>query len=112
MQRGSFATSFDAEILGNVTSEIPEPVCIPPTTRMLVVTGAYDSVEEVLIDLGFTVRANYSGSSETVVDESGSLDILDGINDTWVEAFLGNPEWMSQYRIIFFNCSGVPRSGR
>ena len=105
VSRGSFYSSFAVDVAGGTVVELPEPVCIPPTTRMAVVTGAYDSIQDVLVGLGFPIRAYYNSSTTPQIDDSeGNVDIIDGFDDFWVTSFLADPVWMSDYDILFFNC--------
>ncbi len=103
--KGSFATSFPVVVIGNDTLYLAEPVCIPPTTRIAVVTGVYDSVEEILTGLGFGIRATYEDSpTPSIVDPDGNIDIIEGYGSFWLEDFLGDALWLNGYQIVFFNC--------
>jgi hypothetical protein len=106
IERGSFSTEFQVTVTGGQDVVVPDPVCIPPTQRIMVITGVYDSVEDVLTDLGYRIRNRYTDSrSPTPVDSGGSVDVLDGETTSfWINDFLGDPAWMDDYDILFFNC--------
>ncbi len=109
--KGSYEMEFDVEVLPDQPTTIPLPICIPPTTRMAVVTGIYDSVQTVLTDLGYSIRANYDGTTTpSIVDANGTIDVVTGTSTFWLNDFLTDPVWMADYDIIFFNC-GVSDSG-
>jgi hypothetical protein len=102
--RGAFAVSFQVTVTSGQTTVIPDPICMPPTTRMAVVTGMYDSIQTVLVDLGFPIRNTYNSLTPTVSDPAGNVDIIDGKSSFWIERFLTDPAWVQTYDIIFFNC--------
>ena len=106
--KGSYATEFEATIVGNDTVELEQPLCIPPTTRIAVVTGIFDSVEDVLTGLGFQIRATYNTLTPTIGTPMGNVDIIKGEGSYggafWISDFLADPLWLTDYDIIFFNC--------
>jgi hypothetical protein len=106
--RGSFSTSFTATIEPGASTRLPEPVCIPPTTRMAVVTGIYDEVQLVLQGLGFELREYYTDRTMGItypLSPRGSVDLINGSNSSfWIEEFLSDPMWMGEYDILFLNC--------
>ncbi len=105
VRRGSFQTTFYVDILGDVMTEMAEPECISPTAKIAVVTGSFDSVEDILYDLGFPQHASYgSTTTPTIIDEDGNIDVFDGFGSMWVEDFLTDPLWLGEYDILFFNC--------
>jgi hypothetical protein len=104
VRRGAFETTFEATIVGGTTQEMPSPICIAPTTDIAVVTGSYDTVEDVLTDLGFDIRAYYDDAgAPDIVDGDGTVDIYDGYGD-WATRLLGDPVGLARYDVIFFNC--------
>lgn len=104
--KGSFSTSFTATVSDGQVTEMPEPVCIPPTARIAVVTGMWDSAEHVLTGLGHTIRAHYNDSTTPVInDASGNVDVIGGdASSFWIESLLGDPAWLADYDILFINC--------
>lgn len=109
--KGSFSATYAVTVLSDQPTTLGDLECIPPTTNIAVVTGVYDSVEAILGNLGFTVRNVYSGSANpTVQDPNGFVDVIAGFSpnsgdsEHWLNGFLMDPVWMSQYDIIFFNC--------
>ncbi|MBI3180155.1 MAG: carboxypeptidase regulatory-like domain-containing protein [Deltaproteobacteria bacterium] len=104
VERGSWSTSFGATVTANQTTVLPDPVCIPPTTYIAVVTGVYDSVEVVLANLGFPTRDTYNSRTPSTADPNGNVDIINGESTFWIDEFLQDPVWMAEYDIIFFNC--------
>ncbi len=103
--RGSFNTSFSVTVGAGEAVVLPNPVCIPPTTFLAVVTGIYDSVEGVLTDLGFPLRNTFNSMSPTVTDPNGNIDLIKGDTSAfWLTNFLSDPVWMGDYDVIFINC--------
>lgn len=103
--RGSFETSFTATVVTGQITAIPDPVCLPPTARIAVVTGIYDKVEQVLGGLGYGVRARYDSVTPTIVDASKTIDIIRGADSSfWLEEFLADALWLDDYDIVFLNC--------
>jgi len=116
--RGSFEMSFEVEIPAGGVNTMAEPVCFPPTTRIAVVTGTYDSVETVLDHLGFPVRVSHGAVSPVPLDADGNVDLIhghpasndyrdwpdDNASKYWIRTFLANAAWMAEYDIIFFAC--------
>lgn len=69
------------------TVQLDEPECFDPLALdVAVVMGDYDDFHLVLNEMGF---ANY--------------ELIDGTDQTTVMDFLGNPEEMARFDIIFFN---------
>jgi len=85
VEKGSWSTTFDVTC-GGGTTELAEPECLDPdSAHVAVVTGEYDHVAGILNGMG--------------VD----YDVYTGTNNTYLE-LLRDPELMSTYDIIFFNC--------
>jgi hypothetical protein len=108
--KGSFETTFEVEIEANQPTVIEEPVCIPPTANLAVITGAYDNIEDVLTNLGHHVRNQYTTTTPLNVSTDGNIDIIDGQSSFWLESFLNDGAWLADYDIILFNC-GMDDSG-
>ena len=103
--KGSYSTSLTIEIESGGNAVLEEPICIPPVTRMAVVTGVWDTVEEVITNLGYTVRDTYQNTNPVTSDPEGSIDLINGESaNFWLEDFLADPLWLSEYEIIFLNC--------
>ncbi len=84
VEKGSFATNFDVTLNGGMY-ELPDPECLLPP-EIVVVTGAYDSIEDVLDRMGV------------------EHDIVNGTSGNAHTTFLKDPSRMSDYDIIFLNC--------
>ncbi len=104
VERGSWTTSFGAAVTANQATVFPDPVCIPPTTHIAVVTGMYDSVEVVLANLGFPTRNTFNTRTPVTADPNGNVDIINGETTFWIDEFMQDPVWMADYDIIFVNC--------
>ncbi len=105
VSRGSFNTSFSVTVSGGQITHISDPVCIPPTATLAVVTGIYDKVQNVLTNLSFVVRGTYGPGGHVVQEPAGTVDLIQGdVSPYWLEEFLTDPAWMAEYDIIFFNC--------
>lgn len=84
VEKGSFTASFDVTLNGGLY-EIPDPECLLPP-EIMVVTGAYDSIEDVLDRMS--------------VDH----DITNGVSGNAHTNFLKDTTRMAEYDIIFLNC--------
>jgi len=84
VEKGSFTTSFEVTLNGGMY-EIPDPECLLPP-EIMVVTGSYDSIEDVLDRMG--------------VDH----DTTNGVSGNAHVQFLKDPSRMGEYDIIFLNC--------
>lgn len=108
IQKGSFYTSFESTIEANTLTMLPEPICIPHTTTMAVVTGIYDQVQVVLQGLGYSIRDHFTDRDVEMnydYSPSGTVDLINGSNSSyWLTQFLSDPVWMNEYDIILLNC--------
>jgi hypothetical protein len=87
VQKGSFQTTFEAEVREGEVTELPSDSCLEQgEIEIAVLTGAYDSIEVFLDRLGF------------------AYDTFNGKRRADIEAFLGDPGLMASYDLIFFNC--------
>ena len=91
VQKGSFTTSFTVTVTEGQTTTIPDAQCAldPPDIRVAVVTGSWDSVEDVLDDVGV---------------DPANITIYNGNSGSWVSELLDDYTVLSQYDIVFFNC--------
>lgn len=86
VEKGSFSTSFEVTVNGG-TFEMPDPECLDPgSIEIAVVTGAYDSIENILDHMGF------------------EYDLIDGEWGMDYVSLLQDPARMATYDIIFLNC--------
>jgi len=87
VEKGSFSTLFDVEIVGGELTSLPDPECLDPSgVEIAVVTGEYDSIEQILDGLGL------------------GYDSFDGITGTAYASFLGDSTALAAYDIVFINC--------
>jgi hypothetical protein len=84
VEKGSFTAEFDVTLTGGMY-EIPDPECLLPPD-ILVVTGAYDSIEDVLDRMGV------------------EYDLINGVSGQQHTNFLKDSAQMAAYDIIFLNC--------
>lgn len=104
--RGAFVMDITVTVQDGQVTQLANPVCLPPTTKMAVITGKWDHVETLLTGLGYKIGARYGDSGKTTVDPAGTVDMIDGDPTSfWLYNFLNDPMWMSQYAIILFNCA-------
>lgn len=89
--KGSFTTSFTVTVTEGQTTTVPDDQCEldPPDIQVAVVTGQWDSVEDVLDDVGV---------------DPANITIYNGISGNWVGDLLDDYTVLSQYDIVFFNC--------
>ena len=111
IEQGAFQTSFHTIIEENTLTTVPQPICIPHTTKMAVVTGVFDQVQLVLLELGYSIRNHYTDRNVEITypqDSEGTVDLVNGSNsDYWLSDFLSDPVWMSEYDIILLNCGST-----
>ncbi len=86
VEKGSFSTDFEVTIAVGEIITLDEEECIrDEEVNIAVVTGLFDSIEDVLDRLGI---------------EYTTIDGLGGQSNT----FMSDPTQLEQYDIIFFNC--------
>lgn len=82
VEKGSFTASVPVTVSG--TTELKEPTCLDPdSVSIAVVYGEYDQVQELITALGLP---------------------FDGYSGAELHTLLFDPERLSLYDIIFFNC--------
>ena len=78
VKKGSFSTTFEVSVDGNGNTILNDPLCIPPDTRMAVITGDWDKVQDILTNLGFSIRNIYQNSATpTIQNPQGNIDIIE-----------------------------------
>jgi len=116
-EKNSFSVTFEVDVELGITTLVPDR-CLRPDVRIAVVTGRFDRSENVLANLGMDVRDHYTTGSVDHIDASGVVDLIHGIpaqeaNSTWhtdedsklwLNSFLSDLTWMSDYDIIFLSC--------
>ena len=87
VEKGSFSTEFDVDVVGGEVTQLPDPECLDPSNvDIAVVTGEYDSIGVILDDLGL------------------AYDAIDGTTGTAYISFLGDSTALASYDIVFINC--------
>jgi hypothetical protein len=86
--KGSFQTHFEVFVPANEIIELAQEECFDDNLNIAVVTGEYDHIGRILLDLGLSFDT-YNGFTTQSVD------------------FLRNPAAMDDYDIIFLNCGLV-----
>ncbi|MDP6932332.1 MAG: carboxypeptidase-like regulatory domain-containing protein, partial [Myxococcota bacterium] len=86
VEKGSFSTDFDVSLPEGHTDLAVEECLDSSSVNIAVVTGAYDSIENILDDLDL------------------EYDKFQGTYGTAFLTLLRDPDLMAEYDIIFFNC--------
>jgi hypothetical protein len=87
VEKGSFSTTFEVLVDEPGTVELADEECLDASdVEIAVITGAYDSIEDILDELEMDYT-RYNGLS----------------GQAYLQ-FLTDPSEMAQYDIIFFNC--------
>ena len=90
IEKGSFSTSLEVEIVEGETTEIEEPACVDAgSAHVAVITGDWDNIEVILAGAGITDVTMYDGLNGT---SPSDRDLLSDLS------------LMSSYDIIFINC--------
>lgn len=90
IEKGSFSTSIEVEVIDGQTTELPEPACVDAgSAHVAVVTGDWDNIETILAGAGIT-----------------DITIYDGLNGTSPSDrdLIGDLALLSSYDIVFLNC--------
>ena len=62
IEKGSFSTSVQVEVVDGLTTELPEPACVDAgSAHVAVVTGDWDNIETILAGVGITDVTMYDG---------------------------------------------------
>lgn len=94
IEKGSFYSEQQVEVIEGQATELAEPTCLDAgSAHVAVVTGDWDSIENILAAAGITDVTLYDGLNGTSPSDSD---------------LLGNLQEMSQYDIIFLNCGQYP----
>lgn len=96
IEKGSFSSQQDVEVTEGEATVLTEQTCIDPASaHVAVVTGDWDSIEDILTGAGIT-----------------DITLYDGMNGTSPtdETLLTDLSLMSGYDIIFLNCGQYPAS--
>jgi len=106
VDKGSFHAETQIVVLQGETTTLAY-VCFEPTTQIAVVTGMFDSVETILVDLGFTIRdcipAGFSKCPANL-DPDGSITLVEGESTAYLTDLLDDWLLLNEYEIVFFNC--------
>jgi hypothetical protein len=91
--KGSFTDSFEVTVTAGETYVVPESECeIQPEVAVAVVSGRWDDVRSVLINVGI--------DPANITDYVGYGDFT----GVWASQLLGDYTLLSQYDIVFINC--------
>jgi len=85
-RKGSYSVSFSANYTEGTTLDVGNNCLDPSTVRIAVVTGAYDSIGDLIVSLGLSVDVWSAEGSEQYLD------------------LLTSPDELAGYDVIFFNC--------
>ncbi len=105
IEKGSFTASAQVDVTAGEVTNV-DHVCVAPQTELAVVTGAFDTIEDVLIDMGFAVRecVPFDSCPTRTLDARGTLTLIDGESTAFITEFLNDSVFLSQFDIVFFNC--------
>lgn len=104
--KGSFSSSLMITITENDTADLSF-ICFDSGANLGVVTGIFDSVEDVLQGLGFTVTACIPSNGSFCpgsLDPTGNITLIDGLFGTFVSDVLCDPFVLGTFDILFLNC--------
>lgn len=90
IEKGSFSTSVQVDVVDGQTTELPEPACVDAgSAHVAVVTGDWDNIETVLAGVGIS-----------------DVTMYDGLNGTHPSDhdLIGDLDLLSSYDIVFLNC--------
>lgn len=103
--KGSFSAEQNITVSPGHTTEV-QHVCTSATTQMLVITGIFDSVEDILNGLGFTLRqcesTSLSPGCPPQPNSTGQITLYDGTATAYIEVLETGAVF--NYDILFFNC--------
>lgn len=111
VEKGSFSSTSSVTVGADETTTL-EHLCVAPSVRMAVFTGAFDSVQDVLGGLGFLAENCRAGGGSSFCDgqtltPGGNVTLIeadDPVRPYFVEDILCSTFELSQYDILFFNC--------
>ena len=98
IQKGSFYTTIPVDVPVDGVLTLDDAECaIEHDVRIAVVSGAYDDVRSVLLNVGI--------DAASIVDYAGSNIVgLQELGTPWATELLSNYDQLAQYDIVFFNC--------
>ena len=96
IEKGSFSSQQDVVVTEGEATVLTEQTCVDPASaHVAVVTGDWDSIEDILAGAGITDVTLYDGLNNTSPSDSD---------------LLSNANTMAGYDIIFLNCGQYPAS--
>lgn len=105
--KGSFAASVEVVVEPDKTTTLAY-VCVAPKKPLLVVTGMFDSIQDVLKGLGYKIRYCEYGTEDPAcpagVDNTGNIALYDGAQTTYITNLLLDGVELGKYAVIFLNC--------
>src|SRR5690606_18930208 len=107
VSKGSFSAEQTVTVVPGETTQL-QHVSTAPTTQMLVVTGVFDAVEDILQGLGFELRqcerADLHSSCPAQINTAGQITLFDGATSTDYITEIFDTAGLGQYDILFLNC--------
>ena len=110
VEKGSFRATYDISLSGG-TYELPEEVCLDPSSvEIAVVTGQYDSIEHILDRLGLSYTL-YNGQQQEFVDLLTDPAALDQYDIVFLNCGMNDSRWMGQAALIGSNVADYVQNG-
>ncbi|MBI3180069.1 MAG: carboxypeptidase regulatory-like domain-containing protein, partial [Deltaproteobacteria bacterium] len=104
VEKGSFTASAQVDVTAGEVTNV-DHVCVAPQSELAVVTGTFDSIEDVLLGMGFAVRECVPlGFCGRPLDTRGTITLIDGESTAFITDFLDDSVFLNQFDIVFFNC--------
>ena len=85
-EKGSFETSFEVLIQADIELELAEEECLSGEIDIAVISGEFDSIEDVLLDMGLV------------------YDLYPGMWDHTATDLLRDPAALGEYDVVMINC--------
>jgi hypothetical protein len=107
VEKGSYSASMEVVVVGGSASDV-EPVCVGDNVRVGVITGRYDHMDEMMLDLGLRIRecvpADLEGCPAQLVS-SGAISLFRGIDSSdYITELLMDPVRLGEFDVLFFDC--------
>jgi hypothetical protein len=105
VEKGSYEASSEVNVISGEANDL-DPVCVGADVKVGIVTGLYDNIDKMLVDLGLRVGAcipsDMSGCPSTTAN--GGLTLIDGLSSDYITEVLMDPVELGKFDILFFTC--------
>ncbi len=107
VEKGSYNATLEVMVQSGGATDV-DPVCVGNSVKVGVVTGLYDAMHQLLLDLNLRVRNCIPSTADfcpAQLSQNGAITLIDGIDSSdYITEVLMDPLALGEFDILFFNC--------